>query len=264
MLRIGLYQFAPRFGRVAENLARVLAAIDRAEADLLVLPELALTGYLFRDRAELCALAEEPRRSASVAALVDSCRRNRCFILTGFAEKCGPRVYNSALLVGGRGVVATYRKLHLFNEEKRYFDPGNLPLTVQRVAGVRLGIMICFDWAFPEASRTLALAGAEVLCLPANLVLPFAQAAMVTRAIENGVYTVIVNRIGEERRPQGRVRFTGGSQVVAPTGALLCRAPVRRAALRVVTLDPRRADDKRITARNDLFADRRPEHYRLG
>lgn len=260
-MRVGYFQFRPRFGRVAANARHLTEALSKVEADLLVLPELAFTGYHFRDREELLALAEDPQDSPSVHALTSLCRHRNLHVVTGFAERCRDKVFNSALLIGPRGLVDTYRKLHLFNREKEYFDPGDLPLRVVDVGGVRLGMMVCFDWVFPEAARTLAVQGAEVLCHPSNLVLGYCQQTMLTRCLENAVYAVTTNRYGADTRPHGSVRFTGRSQVVGPGGKLLVRAPSQRESLAVVEIDPALARDKRMTPLNHLMDDRRPEFY---
>jgi predicted amidohydrolase len=261
MFRVGLFQFRPRFGKPGANRDRVLDRLETVEADLVVLPELAFTGYLFRDRDELAGLAEDPSTSAIVADLSALCRRRRFQLVTGFAEKAGRRCFNSALLIGPRGVRATYRKIHLFNREKHWFDAGDLPLPVVRVRGVRVGVMVCFDYAFPEAARTLALGGADLLAHPSNLVLDYCQRVMPARAIENGVYTVTVNRFGDDRRPHGRLRFTGRSIVCGPRGEVLHRSPAQREDLCVIEIDPTRARDKMITPTNHLLKDRRPELY---
>jgi predicted amidohydrolase len=264
VLRVGFYQFRPVFGAVEKNLSRVLRALEGVSADLLVLPELPFTGYYFKDRAEVLALGEDPQDSKTVEALVALCRRRDFHLVTGFCERHAGRVYNSALLIGPLGIEHHYRKLHLFNEEKRCFDPGDLPLSVQEVRGAQVGLMVCFDWAFPEVARSLTLQGAEVLCHPANLVLGHCQQAMLTRALENHVYAVTANRYGADARPHGRLRFTGRSQIAAPGGRLLYRAPASREVLYVTEIDPAEARDKRITPCNDLIADRRPECYLEG
>ncbi len=260
--RAGFCQFRPRFGKPEANLAEVLRRIDEAEADLIVLPELPFTGYYFRSRAEAMALAEAPRKSRLVEALVEWCRRRGSHLVTGFAEREGSRCYNASLLLGPKGILRTYRKIQLFNEEKSWFDPGDLPLEVTRVRGVRVGMMICFDWAFPEITRTLALRGMELLCHPSNLVLPgHCQLAMRVRCLENAVFAVTANRCGEERRPHGALRFTGRSQIAGPRGEVLFHAPGARAAVRVEAIDPSRARNKKLTPRNHLLRDRRPEFY---
>jgi len=261
VFRVGFYQFRPRFGAARANCDRVLARLDAVEADLVVLPELCFTGYLFRDRRELRSLVEDPRRSSVVDDLVSLCRARRLHIVTGFAEKSGSRCYNSALLLGPRGLLQTYRKVHLFNDEKLWFDPGDRPFSVSRVRGVGIGMMICFDWAFPEAARALALQGADVLAHPSNLVLDLCQRVMPARCIENGVYSVTANRFGEDRRPHARVRFTGRSQVTGPRGEVIHQAPSQREQLFLCDVDPARTRNKKITPRNHLLKDRRPGLY---
>ncbi len=260
--RAGFCQFRPRFGRKEANLAGVLRRLKGIRADLIVLPELPFTGYYFRDRAEAMALSEAPRKSRIVEALVEACRRGGFHLVTGFAERDGDRCFNASLLLGPKGILQTYRKIQLFNLEKSWFDPGNLPLAVRRVGGARVGMMICFDWAFPEVARSLALQGMEVLCHPSNLVLPgHCQLAMRVRSLENAVFAVTANRCGEERRPHGTLRFTGRSQVAGPRGEVIFQAPAARGILRVETLDLSRARNKNLTPRNHLLRDRRPEFY---
>ena len=259
--RIGYYQFAPAFGQVDRNLAHVVDALSRAEADLVVLPELPFTGYFFRDREELAALAEDPQHSPTVDSLTALCKARDLYLVTGFAERRRDRCFNSALLIGPQGLVHTYRKLHLFGTEKACFDPGDTPLAVTQVRDIAMGMMICFDWIFPEVARALTLAGADVLCHPSNLVLTYCQQAMLTRCTENLVYAVTANRFGADVRPHGEIAFTGQSQIAAPRGDLIHRAASDRPQLHVAEVDLCRARDKHLTAQNDLLADRRPAYY---
>ncbi|MCP3978004.1 MAG: acyltransferase, partial [bacterium] len=118
-----------------------------------------------------------------------------------------------------------------------------------------------FDWAFPETARTLALRGADVVCHPSNLVLDHCQRVMLARSLENSVYSVTANRIGEERREHGSLRFTGQSQIVGPRGELLHAAGPDREELQVAEIDLSLARNKKLTPRNHLVRDRRPEFY---
>jgi len=256
-VRVGFFQFAPRFGRPDENCRVVVRALRGVDADLIVLPELAFTGYRFRDRKELSGLAEDPRRSAIVDSLVALCRDRGLHLVTGWAERSRDKIFNSALLLSPRGLVQTYRKVHLFDRETGWFDPGDTPFEVRAIRGFRVGMMVCFDWVFPEAARSLGLAGVDLVAHPSNLVLDYCQRVMVARCIENGIFAVTANRSGEERG----LRFTGRSQVVDPRGKVLVRAPTSRTRLGLVDVDPARARDKRITGRNHLLRDRRPEMY---
>jgi predicted amidohydrolase len=261
MLQVGYYQFRPRFGQVGMNLQHVIGMLRTTDADLNVLPELALTGYCFRDRDELVALSEDPRDSPTVEALVALCRVRGLHLVTGFAEKQADKCFNSALLIGPHGVRSTYRKLHLFGDEKRYFDEGDLELKVHSVRNAKIGMMICFDWIFPEVARTLALAGADLICHPANLVLTYCQQAMAVRCIENLTFAITANRYGTEARPHAELSFTGQSQIVAPRGTILRRAPAEGDELYITPIDVEQARDKHLTAQNDIFADRRPSFY---
>lgn len=259
--RAGYFQFRPIFGKPESNLKTVIEALRHSKADLMVLPELAFTGYYFADRGEAIRLAEDVRKSRIVESLAALCRRKGMHIVTGFSEKRRDKCFNASLLIGPQGLRHVYRKLHLFNEEKKWFDPGDTPLTVHRIGDARIGMMICFDWIFPEVARALALQGAHVIAHPSNLVLNLCQAAMVTRCIENSVFAVTANRYGNDRRPHGDLKFTGQSQITAPKGVVLRRAPAQKSERHVATLDLVRAENKHMTPLNDLLADRRPAFY---
>jgi predicted amidohydrolase len=123
--------------------------------------------------------------------------------------------------------------------------------------------MICFDWIFPEAARTLALQGAQVIVQPSNLVLPYCQKTMVSRSIENRVFTVTANRVGREKRGSDDFTFTGGSQITSFNGDVLSTAPADKPFAAVVEIEPVKALSKKINDFNDLFKDRRPEFYSL-
>ncbi len=258
---VGFVQGRPRFGRPADNLEHGLALAAPLEADLVVLPELWSSGYVFSSHAEVEALAEDAASGATARALTAAARRERRHYVAGFPERHRGRFYNSALLAGPSGVKTVYRKLHLFEREREWFSPGNLPLEVHRVGAARVGLMICFDWRFPEVARVLALEGADVLAHPSNLVFANAQEAMRTRSIENRVYAVTANRTGTERRPGGTVPFTGRSQVVAPSGEVLARAGKAETAARAVACDLAASRDKSLTRLTPIFSNRRPELY---
>ncbi|NNE44258.1 MAG: acyltransferase [Gemmatimonadetes bacterium] len=266
-LRIGFVQTDPEFGRTADNLARAAELIAGApEFDVLVLPELLGPGYSFRDRAELSGLAETAD-GPTVRMLRDAAQGRDAWLCGGFAERDGDCIYNAAALVGPAGEIHIYRKIHLFDRETGMFTPGSRPFQsfeIQTGAGsVLVGMMVCFDWFFPESMRSLALAGAEVILHPSNLVKPYCQDAMVTRCLENGVFSVTANRTGTDDRGDGLVdTFTGRSRIAGPRGRVLATASESGESVEVVEVDLRDARDKRITARNDLLGSRRPGMYR--
>lgn len=264
-------QTRPSFGERAANLDRALSlARDGARAaerppDVLVFPELFSTGYLFRDRDETRSFAE-PADGGTVAALATLAAELGAWVAGGFAERDGNRVYNSAALVGPRGETRFYRKIHLFDRERETFDAGDLPFEAwsieTRSGSARVGLLICFDWFFPESMRSLALAGAEVALHPSNLVMPWCQEAMKTRCLENRVYAVTANRVGGDRRDDSlRLAFTGRSQITGTRGEILASAAGDEESFRAVLLDLSCARSKEL-GRNDLFRDRRPDLYR--
>jgi predicted amidohydrolase len=261
MLRVGYYQFKPIFGKIEKNLQKVLKNLREVSADLIVLPELAFSGYYFRDREETKSLSEDPRHSPTFDSLIALCRQRDLYLVTGFAEKARDKFFNSAALIGPEGIIHIYRKLHLFNEEKNGFDPGDIPLQVHEIRGAKIGMMICFDWIFPEVMRILTIQGADIICHPSNLVLDYCQNAMISRCIENMVFAITTNLFGEYKRPHGMLKFTGKSQIVAPKGVLLRQAPSQREMLFVTQVDPDLARDKNITPLNQIITDRRPEFY---
>ena len=260
-MRVGYFQYHPEFGAPKRNLEKVEDSLAGVDADIIVLPELAFTGYFFKDRDELKKLAEDVSESPIVHGLTRLCKNNTFYLVTGFAELCKGRLYNTALVIGPSGLLHCYRKLHLFNTEKEYFDPGDTPLKILEIRGAKVGVMICFDWVFPEVARTLALGGADLICHPSNLVLTYCQKAMLTRSLENSVYSVTANRTGKETRPRGELLFTGQSQIVGPKGEVIAGSNSDEEAVVLCDIDLSDARNKLITKNNDLFTDRRPEFY---
>ena len=250
---LGLIQTAPQFGAKKTNRQEIEALARNKRADLWLMPELALTGYEFHDRKEAAELAEEIPNGETTKWLLQFCHDRDCFAVVGLPERSGDKVYNSAILAGPQGLVGHYRKLHLFDFEMERFDPGDLPFSVYDIGVAKIGLMICFDWRFPEAARTLTLRGAQILAHPSNLVMPYCQRAMVTRALENRVFCATVNRIGTEERNGKAVTFTGGSQIVSPDGRTVLSLPTDKAVCLIAEINPVEADNKKATQHNDVI-----------
>ncbi len=260
-MKIGFIQFNPVFGKLKENIDRGIALLDEIEADIAVFPELAFTGYLFEDRTELESLSESIPRGPTFRALAEVARKRDMAIVYGAPETVKGAVFNSAIAVLPDGRFFIYRKAHLFDREKLLFKPGDTGFFVFEFRGVKIGMIVCYDWAFPESIRVLSLLGAQIVVHPANLVLPYAQRAMVVRSIENRIFTVTANRIGTEKRASTELTFTGMSQVTAPDGSVLISAKRDSEAAMAVEIDPDEALNKKFTELTDLFDDRRPELY---
>jgi len=259
-MKIGYIQFRPLFGKKQKNLKRILEFLNKGadeEADLLVLPELCNTGYVFKSQEELRTLSEQIPEGETTQALTAFAKDHNLCIVAGVCERRNKDYFNSAVLVGPDGFISAYRKPHLFNTEKLWFAKGDGPLSVFDSPKARVGVMICFDWFFPEVMRILALKGAQVVCHPSNLVLPFCQRTLLGSAVQNRVFVVTANRMGTERG----ITFTGMSQIVSPGMETLAASSRTREEVRVVEVNPKEADSKKVTERNDLWVDRRVDLY---
>ena len=268
----GFIQSQPKFGDIQYNVEHLCNLISKTHADLLVLPELCTTGYFFASGKQSAALAEQIPGGYACKAFSELAKRKKMYFVAGIAEKSGNKTYNSAVLFGPSGVMSVYRKLHLYKYEKKWFDSGNLPLKVNKIKGAKVAMMICFDYFFPEAMRKLALQGADIICHPAALVLPYCQDAMRTRCLENGVYAITANRIGTEksgggvvaqfrRRKNDSLTFTGQSQLTGTRGEILYRAGANAETIKVIKIDPKLSRNKNLNPYNNLFHDRRPKYY---
>ena len=260
--RIGFLQMEVIFGAKAHNISTASSLLKSTDsADLIVLPELAFTGYDFLDRDEVASLAEPFASGTTADFLFSQARRTGAVMVAGYAERDGDRFYNSAMMALPDGTFFNYRKLHLFSRENELFLPGDQPPAVFETPLGPLGMMICFDWFFPECARALALAGARVIAHPSNLVLPYCQKAMYCRSVENHVFTITANRTGTEDHAQRKLTFTGQSQVLDPSGTILTSAGVAENRLALTSCDLTIADDKQINPHNHLFENRRVDLY---
>jgi len=261
-MKAGFYQFSPVFGDKEKNLQTVVSAVRRSQADLLVLPELFATGYQFLSVDEVAELSEPVPDGETTRVLAELSREKGMYIAAGLPERDGELFYNSAVLTGPDGFIGAYRKVHLFFEETLFFTPGNEGFRVWDTGIGRIGIMICFDWFFPESMRSLALLGADIVAHPSNLVLPFCPDSMPVRCLENGVFAITANRTGtEDRKNDQPLTFIGKSEVVSPGGKILVRAPGNEDSLLTADIEPEQARDKTLNPYNDLLKDRRPGLY---
>jgi predicted amidohydrolase len=260
-MRLAIVQTKPTFGKNEVNIHTATEQMRTAPADLYVLPELFNTGYNFATPDEVDRVAEKSD-GATFRAMTGFAQRNSCYVAYGFAERAD-RIYNSAALVGPAGLLGVYRKVHLFDRENLFFKPGNLGFPVFELPFGKVGLMICFDWMYPEAARSLALKGAQLIAHPSNLVLPFCPDGMVTRCLENKVFAATADRVGRENRGEADIQFIGTSEIVSPGGEVLVRLGREEEGVAVVDVDLKDADKKKINQYNDLLTGRRPDQYNL-
>lgn len=265
---IAAVQMDIALGDPGQNLAVIREQLQVAAgqgARLVVFPECALPGYCFRSKEEAWPHAE-PVPGPSTERLATDCRELNVYCVVGMLEQAGPDLFNSAALVGPNGLVACYRKIHLpFLGVDRFTRPGDRPMAVHDLGGLRLGMLICYDGSLPEAARALTLLGADLIVLPTN----YPEEAQSTidhlvrcRAVENNIYYTVVNRVGQERG----YRFLGQSQIVAPNGVLVAASKDDRPAILTAEIHPARARNKKVVRvagefEIDRWRDRRPEMY---
>jgi predicted amidohydrolase len=267
-MRIAFVQTSPRIGNTESNLSQAYNLIGRVkEADLVVLPELFHSGYAVRNKNEAESLSvSADEMSTPLAMAVDSCRLFKLYIVGGFLERVKSEgLYNSAWLIGPDGIISKYRKAHLFNDEKDIFKPGDKQSDIVGIggaAGARVGMQICFDWIFPEPWGSLSWGngpgtGAQIIAHPANLVIPDAcPLAIRARSMENRVYIVTAGRVGTDPGPDDEIEFCAGSRIVAPDGTILAAGHDTKIDCGLVEINPAWADDKNITARNNILEER--------
>lgn len=225
-VKVACLQMDVKIGNIDENINKSVSMINEAAdngAVLIVLPEMANSGYNFNNKEEAIQLAENLNDSKSVKAWSKAAQDRNVYIVAGITEIHGADLYNSAVLIGPEGLIGKYRKLHLWEEEFLWFEPGNLGLPVFHTPIGRIGIVICYDMWFPELYAILAAQGADIVCVPTNWVtidsLPnnmknFGPTLAMAAAHSHGIYIAAADRVGTERD----MVFPGRSLIVRTAG----------------------------------------------
>ncbi|MBN1553006.1 acyltransferase [bacterium] len=260
-MRLGYMQMNPVWGNPEANLMWVESKLPQTPCEMMVLPEFFNTGYLFTDKSEVEKFSETIPEGCTFKRLLELAKKTQTHIIAGLPEKDDDCFFNTAICLHPDSSWHKYRKTHLFDREKLFFSPGDTGFEVFTINRVKIGMMICFDWLFPESARTLALKGAQVLAHPSNLVLPHCPSAMITRCIENRVFAITCNRIGTESNNDLKLTFIGNSRIISPKGKILAASSDDKEDIQVVEVNPHEADDKYITERNNIFNDRRSIYY---
>jgi predicted amidohydrolase len=267
-MRIACIQSNPIFKDVASNLKRFEEDVSRVEADLVISPELALTGYFFTSADEARKYAE-PLTGDLLRKLQSLAKENNIAIVTGILEEDSGRLYNSAIAIDANGkLVGHYRKVHLFYYEKVVFSPGDLRFPVFTVdvrngEQVKLGMMICYDWRFPEAARTLALKGAQVIAVPSNIVTTtgMLHETLKVRAFENEVILAFADRIGKETAGAEQLSFRGESCIINYNGEILAKGSTDEESIVYADVFIDGTSSKTINKFNDIIGDRQNKSY---
>ena len=259
-MNIVIFQCQPDGGDPASKLARIRVAASRAaavRAELLVCPELMLSGYnIGAERIKHHAQTSDGEFAQAIAKIA---KEHRLAIAYGYPEIDRGKIYNAARLVNSSGEFAlNYRKAHLFGAyEREIFVPGDSSCAIADIGGWKVGLLICYDVEFPEATRELALQGAELIAVPTALMFPYGRVAdllIPARAYENQLYVAYANYCGSE----SDLRYCGKSTLAGPDGRIQLQANDDET---LVIGELSRADLNASRELNTYLADRRPESY---
>ncbi|ERJ58039.1 carbon-nitrogen hydrolase family protein [Sphingobacterium paucimobilis] len=240
-MKVGYFQYAVIWRDIEANLNYVASKIDGSTFDLLVLPEFFTTGYAIDKQADILPFAEHLSDSFTVRYLSELLSRTgNGYIVGSIPEVEDGVLYNTSILVGASGLIASYRKIHLPDYEKRFFRSG-AEAVVYDDGDSRIGLTVCFDCWFPQHTSLLKADGVEVICHSACFGGPVTPTIIPIRALENQCFYVSCNRIGEEYFDGELEEYRGESQVVGPDGDILLRAG-KEEALDFVEIDLARVD----------------------
>ena len=214
---------------------------------------------MFLDRTELAKYSEEIPNGPTIKKIITLAKKYKTFLILGMPERQGTKLFDTSILVGPEGYVGKNQKKHLFYQENLIFDPGENAYEVFKTSIGNIGLMVCFDYMFPEVYRTLTLKWADILCLTCCLKTPPSKVMTVARAnaLSNGVYIIAVNRVGQERW----VTFSGCSEIIGPRMELLAQGKENNEDCQIVDIDIKTAQDKTYNEFNDLIWDRRTNFY---
>ncbi len=252
-MKVGFYQFDVQYGEKEKNLQKVIDTLVKNDFDLIVLPELFTTGYLFPSKEEAISYGELVPEGKTTKKLIEFAQEKKTYIIGSIVELEDDGVYNTAIVVGPEGFVGKYRKIHLTNFELPLFDRGN-EVPIFDIEGVKIGIAICFDCWFPELCRDLALRGADIICHPSNFGGTMSLDVIKVRAAENVLYTITANRIGLEHGPGFDAEFCGHSQIISPDSKVLYQEG-NQESIFITEIDPYRSREKRNIICSNLYGE---------
>lgn len=293
MIKLSIVQFEPKYKDLSHNLNRIKQIIlnndqinndNSFNSDIIIFPEMSLSGYFFDDREELKRYAVDKlfleREFQTLATNLNK------VIILGFAEieyldvdlegdlAKNYKLYNSSILISPNPKeTKVYRKSHLFYKENIIFDKSHfndtntndeqngLTLNYIKHLDLSIGSLICYDWRFPEISRKYALLGADLLVCPANLVTKLWKTSLPARALDNRVFFAVSNRIGTETLKDEQLYFTGCSGFYDTEGNLIGQLSEKEENILNIEFDHIESKNKKINSFNDIFDDRRPDLY---
>jgi predicted amidohydrolase len=264
-VNLTLAQISCKVGDKESNIRKMEKIITQAQekgSNLIIFPELTLTGYVCKDL--VYELAESIPNGPSISQIIETAKRQNVHVIFGMIEsstKAAGVLHNTAVLVGPEGLIGKYQKMHLPThsvfEEKRYFRPGyQIPVFETDIG--KIGLIICYDIFFPEITRLMRLKGAQLIaCISASPSVRrgFFEVLTVARAIENTMFVTYTNLVGIE----DSLQFWGGSRIIAPNGHLLAQAEYDEEEM--LTAKINYSDMKQVETFVPMLRDLRPELF---
>jgi len=268
-LKVAAIQFEPLIGQKERNVDKIVKLVERAAAQgaqLIVLPEMAVTGVVFTNKDEPFKLSEPVPEGPTTKKLETVAKERNVYIVSGICERDGVNLYNAAVFVGPEGYIGKYRKTHLWDTDKIWAEPGDLGFPIFKTPFGRVGIMICYDGWFPETTRIYSLQGADIVCDPANWLVvpdiitaekPIPAYVHMALAYLNGIFIVCADRIGTERG----ITFLGNSCICGPHGFVAGPASFNDEEILLAEVNLTKARRKQWTPFNNIILDRRTDLY---
>lgn len=258
MLKIAQIQYSPTLGEIEINTEKVKLLIEKCgDSDLIILPELADTGYNFIDKKQALRISRSLNDNPFIKMLTEQSKNSGSHIVSGFSEKKGNKLFNSSIFVSPSGISGKYSKIHLFMNEKDIFEEGEGGMEVFKFGNYKLGMQICFDYLFAEPWNILAQKEADIIVHPSNLVTYNAFKVIPALAVMNKVFIATTNRIGIDHD----LKFAGKSFLCDPNGSIVSEASADKEEILFSEVDLNQAKNKMITERNHVFKDKRPDKY---
>lgn len=268
-VKVACAQFDVDFGQIDQNIVKTQKLIVEAAANnaqLIVFPELCISGYIFANREEAFACSETIPGGKACQAWIEIAAEKQIYIVAGVSERDEENLYNSSVLIGPSGLIGKYRKIQLWADEFLWYEPGNIGLPVFTTPLGRIGMLICNDMWYQECYRILAVQGADIVCccvngvwhndLPDNM-LTFFPIQCMAGANSNNIYVAASDRVGTERG----ARFPGRSLIVAPSGIPLAGPLDQQEEIIYANCDFANVRRHQNNPYNSVIKDRRTDIY---
>ncbi|MDD6793844.1 MAG: hypothetical protein PUE01_00280 [Clostridiaceae bacterium] len=222
-MKVGFCQIDIFTQDIEKNLSKVEEMVKKTKADIIVLPEFFNTGISFVTKQEAELISEDIINGKVVKRLNKIAAENNTYLIGALVEKHNEYLYNTAVVIGPKGLIDTHRKVYLTDFEKDIFDAGS-KFEVLDIQGVKVGVVVCYECSFKEISEILKAEGVQLICHTANIDEIATFDMCKDRAKEAGAYFISCNRIGSEKNTKLNMDFIGRSSIIDRNGNVIAQA----------------------------------------